>query len=334
MVNRSSELRTERFVTPSRDNSGVIIPEFILFDILRQTPEPLSKGSYNKGDNQEPIIKVTNGLTRYAIENTLDAFRSNPPKISFQFPEADERLPMITIVTESLEESERFLGQYGGDVREDIIEDTTASLLIDNAVGGETTASLNAVNVIPGMVDLSLVRGGNAIALNQSVGEYTVNATTGIITLETALQAGDDLRVDRWAKYGAKGGYLYSTYMRFVNVIFIATNNPISTSILTGIVWHTLIKNRTTLENNGLSNVEYARRSFSLWDERVPPIGFRAELTVAGYVEWLAFDSVDTLKNVNVIMNDENKVDSDADPLTSFTEGLAVWEVDTCLYED
>jgi len=281
---------TSQSTRPERDNSGVIFPEIILYNIIKPIALTLSKGEYAKGSLHEPIISSFVGLPQEVIEGVFKALIRQPVRVSYAFPYETKLLPYITLQLESLDTTGTMIGNDAGFANETTSTMDTPIVLILSASGGETEVFLPNKPIVAHSVELIRTRAGSDTDLLEVTQDFTLDIDEGKITLADPLIAGDTLTVNEYKYYNIPGGDYFGANMSFSVVIFVDTLNPLTTNALTGIIWRELMVNQDTLEEYGLTDINFSIRTNSLWDQAVPSIGVRKELIITGTCEWYAYN--------------------------------------------
>lgn len=302
-----------RFARPSRSNAGIVLPEFPLFAALQELPVKLADGVYAADASEEPFISEILGLSLELSEAAFASLRQRPPHLALYLHRDRQQLPSITIQPETMTPTARGIGDDAGIEDEDVdIFDTPTELTPSGgAVGGETVFSLPSRPVVSGSVRLSVTRGSDTFALYAGAyPDFSVDSEKGLVTLASPLVAGDVLSLDSFAVYGLSGGEMFFVMHDFTHVILIDTWNPLITAVLVACVWRELMHQYSALQSAGLTDIEISRRSLSLWEDRVPPLGYRAELSVSGYTEWSTYKRVDFPRTLDVDMDTVSGDDS------------------------
>lgn len=288
-----------RFVHPQRTNSGIILPELVIHAALSELPAKLKSGYYGKGNLEEPLVRVTPGMDQALIDDVFESLRKNPPTVGMEFPSDEQQLPAIFISTETMEATAPILADDAGSVAREVNTYEQETVLIEAAVGGETQFVIPcAGELISSMVDLVQIIGGQEIELFLN-DDFSVDSASKRITLNSPLGAGDKLICTRYASWGLPGGDLYANTFSGTYIVFIDTRNPVTTSILKGIVWRELTLQTATLLSSGLVDLEYSVRYQSLWSEIQPAIGHRAELVVNCLTTWVAYKRLEEVDGIS-----------------------------------
>jgi hypothetical protein len=303
-----------------------VLPEFSLYAALQDLPEELGRGKYAEGSREEPVLSTFTGLSPELIDDVFLALQQKPPHLSLDFPRSPAHLPIISIKPEAMAPAGQMMGHHGGYEDEDTTEVTTDTVLTPTggAVGGETTFQLPERHIIPGSLTLTVTTGGVETSLFPVYNEFTLVGESGVITLATALSAGDILTATGYSYYGLPGGDIYSTLFDFTHVIFVDSLNPLVTGVLVGLVWRELVTKQLDLHTAGLSDLEFSRRSLSLWEDREPPLGFRSEIAVTGITEWKAYVRAPSPRVLEV---DMDTTDGENDSILQMTMELGALSI-------
>lgn len=312
---------SDAYVKPQRENVGITFPEMVLYYVLQGLPIALKSGKYAEGSREESIISQFKGISEAKIKGCFNALRSYPPRISLAFPADEHSLPCITVVAETMEEDKIVLGEYGGDIPYDATEIATETTLypLSGNVAGETVYRFPVLNIDKDSImdSIYIRRAGADIPLSYVYSEFSLGSDNDRITLVTPTIAGDEIICKSYTYYTLEGGEVSYVGMKFSNVIFVDTINPLLTNFLVGLVWRELLVNRITLQDNGFENVRISRRSFSQWDLTRPAIGVRSELVVSGLTEWSAYAREERARLVddeiedsdgNIIINNQSSL--------------------------
>ncbi len=305
-----SNRTVSRYTRPQREDSGIILPEFPLFKVLQGLQEPLAKGTYLKDASPEPVILEDLGLSIETVEQVFQHFRRTPPRISLGFPLDRIQLPMIVLVPESMDSDGEVFGYFSRAQQADVAE-ADAEILTPpgGAAGGETEFKLQFSPVLLGSDEYQVERGGETIPLFSAYSDYSTTEK-GVVTLGTPLQAGDILTCLGYSYYTLPGGEYLACPYEFHHGIIIETVDSVISSALLALVWRQLVLNLDVLTAAGLEALSISRRSFSLWGEVQPMVGHRAELAVAGKVQWSAFKQVVTPKLLDVEISEASSGDT------------------------
>lgn len=288
-----------RYHKGARSNAGMTFPEFVLHAALKHLPEILGKGLYAKDAQQEVLFT---SISQDMIDACFHKLQQRPPSIALQFPVERIQLPQVTIRRENMPLNEPIIGDDAGMVEEETnwVTDETVLTPEGGAVGGETHFSFAYVGeLVTRSIGLVIRRGSDDIPLDYDASDFQLGNNTLTLDSSWALQAGDALVVTRYATYGLSGGDLYAYQYRFNYVIFIETENAMLTSFLAGLVWRELVLKYSELLAAGLVDLEIGFRAMSLWEQFIPPLGDRAELTVSGLTDWVAFQPKQQIRTVH-----------------------------------
>jgi len=292
--------RRHRFVEPQRNNSGVVLPEFVLHAALRDLPEKLGRGEYGKGGLEEPLVRVVRGLDQNMINSVFENLRRKPPSVGLEFPSDPQHLPSIFVTTESMHSEAPVLADDVGVVEQEINTYETPLDIVASAAGGEYEVYIPAEgDLVTRMLELRL---DPSIGDEQELVEgedYFVDAASKRVELFSPLAAGDRLYAYRWASYGLPGGDLYGNTFRCTFVVFIDTENPVVTSVLKGLVWREFTLKTNSILASGLADLNYSVRYQSIWNDIAPAIGHRCELVVDCLTTWIAYDRTPTIKSAS-----------------------------------
>lgn len=322
-----------RFPSPEREVSGIILPEFVLYAMLQDLPVNLKKGKYGDGSLEEPIFAENVGISKTLIDDCFASLMRDQVRLSLMFPKDAARLPMITVAAESMDPTGFMIGDDGGNIdEENTWADADEVLTPDGgAVGGETEFFLRKRPVIGSTLKLERERSGEAEPLYTVGGEFTIDASSGRITLGEALQAGDVLTATEYAYRTIPGGQYFTTVFSFSHVIFVDTINPLITAFLSALVWRELMVNQSSLLDAGFRDLQISRRSLSMWDQWQPAVGIRAEIVVNGIAEWTAYKRVDPIRywTIDIDQTDgEESITTMSGEIDSFGESVFVNETE------
>jgi len=300
-------------------------PEFVLHAALKHLPEILGKGIYAQ-DAQEEVLFTS--ISQDMIDACFHKLQMRPPAISLQFPVERTQLPMVTIRRENMPFDAPIIGDDAGMVEEDTHWTTDETILTPagGAVGGETSFSFPyAGEIVTRSPEVYIRRGSDDIPLDYDASDFTVENNRIVLDPSWALQAGDELVVTRYATYGLSGGDLFGYQYRFNYVIFVDTENAMLTSFLAGIVWRELVLKYNELLASGLVDLEFSFRAMSLWEQFVPPLGDRAEITLSGLTDWVAYQPREQIRTVH----SEVAQTSDGENILVMDTELVVYESTT-----
>jgi len=317
------KLRPRYVRRAARENAGIIIPRFVLHTALSGLTRTLERGEYLADEQEERFIA---SMTDEAVNSCFHYLQRRPPAVSLAFPKSAKQLPMITIMRETQNTEAPIIGDDAGVVDDDlsVVEDETVLTPDGGAVGGEDTFVLPCSGELYAhSVDVVVRRSGvGDEPLYQNMDEYTVVSTTKTITLATPLLAGEELVVTRYASKGMQGGDLEAATYRFNGVIFIETENPAITDFLEAIVWRELFLRKNALITSGLVDLDFGFRAISLWEQFVPAIGFRSEMTVSCLLDWVAYVGNEAPDDASATMTEE----AGGTTFLQMTHDLIVWE--------
>lgn len=299
---------------PQRENSGIVLPEFIIHAALSDLPRKLATGYYEEGRAEEPIVKVVQGVSQELIDQVFESLRRKPPSIGLEFPNDRQNLPAIFVVTETMDTAAPILADDAGAIRPDINTFEGTHWLTENAQGGETEFLLPSEgDLITGMVSLWKYDVGASDPYELDNGyDYTVDAATKTVTLSSALLQNEKLYAAKWGSWGLPGGDLYATTFQANLVIFVDTENPVVTSVLKGLVWLELTLKTAQILSSGLADPTISIRYQSIYDEIRPALGHRAEVVFSCLTSWLAYDRTPIVKTMQFDGYDAQNPDGSA----------------------
>lgn len=108
--------------------------------------------------------------------------------------------------------------------------------------------------------------------------------------------------VDEQGNYVKEFGVLNRAEMR----LFVVTNNPETTILLTNYLFAYLLSITETLQALGLHDPEFTITALSPWSQVLPSVGFRREIVVSCYYELYTAVSESALTNYKIQILDKD----------------------------
>lgn len=259
----------------------MLIPEYAILSVLQGLRDKLIDQTLWT----EPFL--VDGVPAQVLEDFQKLFSArenagDPLRVGFIYPQSDMDLPSVTLAPESWNTSEAVLGELGFMVARQVFA-VVDEVLVLAALGGETLFQLDH----PDDVELSEVVKKNSVVLERTT-HYTFDRATGEVTLVSPLALNDKLTIS-YSYYGENPIQVLGEISRMQTRLFIHTQHPESTLILTSLVWRELTIHREDMEENGgLKNLAISTEPFSPWDEILPAVGWKRDVVLSYEIEQVA----------------------------------------------